>query len=188
VLTVRTSRGRTAGLIAVAVVILLPGCDQSAQHAQPAPISDTTTRSASPPSTPPPTSANQRLAVEAAYRKFWAVSWDVDKQPPSRWRPVLASVSVDPELTRLYAGTKAQQQAGIRLYGHVEPHPSVRQVTGDSASIVDCQDASHAGQADARTGRPKTVGVARSPVEASLRRGTDGVWRVSDVRYKGGAC
>jgi hypothetical protein len=126
--------------------------------------------------------------VEAAYRRFWAVSWDVDKQPASRWRAVLASVSVDPELTRLYAGTKAQQQAAIRLYGYVSPRPTVRRVAGDRATVFDCQDASHAGQADARTGRPKTVGVARTPVGATLLRGSDGVWRVSDVRYTGGGC
>lgn len=135
-----------------------------------------------------PSSTDQRAAVEAAYRRFWSVSWDVDKQPPARWRSLLASVSVDPELTRLYAGTRAQQAAGIRLYGRVVPRPSAGRLVGSRADLSDCQDASKAGQADARSGARKTVGVARTPVTASLVRGSDGVWRVSDIRYTGGSC
>ena len=134
------------------------------------------------------TTESERTAVEAAYRKFWEVSWDVDKQPAVLWRPLLATVYVDPELTRLYAGTKAQNTAGIQLYGKVVPRPSVLRLAGGRAEVRDCQDASKAGQADARSGTPKTVGVARAPVTASLVRGPDGVWRVSDVRYTGGSC
>jgi hypothetical protein len=143
---------------------------------------------ASPPDRATAPAVDTRAAVEAAYRQFWSVSWDVDKQPASQWRMVLAMVSVDPMLTRLVAGTKAHQQAGIRLYGQVRPRPTVRGIAGNRATVSDCQDASHAGQADARTGKPKTVGVARSPVEATMLRGADGRWRVSDVRYTGGSC
>jgi hypothetical protein len=170
-------------MLAVAAAVAVVGCDGSTQAAGPVP----TTQSVGP-SGSPTTAADGRAAVESAYRRFWVVSWDVDKQPASRWRAVLATVSVDPELTRLYAGTKAQQQAGIRLYGQVHARPTVRQVAGNRATVSDCQDASKAGQADARTGKPKTVGVARSPVEATMLRGADGAWRVSDVRYTGGSC
>jgi len=188
--TARTTRHYTATVLAVAAAITVAGCDGSTQAAGPQPTTRSsgaspTSAAASAPSTAP---VDERAAVEAAYRRFWAVSWDVDKQPTSRWRAVLATVSVDPILTRLYAGTKAHQQAGIRLYGQVRARPTVRRVTGSRATVGDCQDASQAGQADARTGKPETVGVARSPVEATMLRGADGRWRVSDVRYMGGSC
>jgi hypothetical protein len=186
----RAHSTRRAGAIvlAVAAAVLLPGCDGSTPGTGTGTGSAGTSRTTDPPTSSPAPATDEREAVETAYRRFWAVSWDVDKQPAARWRAVLATVAADPELTRLYAGTKAQQQAGIRLYGQVRARPTVRRVAGSRATVADCQDASQAGQADARTGKPKTVGVARSPVEAAMLRGADGVWRVSDVRYTGGSC
>jgi hypothetical protein len=176
----------------MAAVIALVGCDRSTRpDAQPAPVTQTGAtlpRSGSPGGSGSTAGAQERAVVEAAYRRFWAVSWDVDKQPVPRWRVVLAGVSVDPELTRVYAGTKAQRQAGIRMFGHVRLGPPVLRLAVGRAEVFDCQDASQAGQADSRTGRPRTVGVARSPVEAVVLRGADGVWRVSDVRYVSGSC
>lgn len=181
----RTTSRWAVGVVAVAVVSV-SGCDGSVQGGPSTPSAPGTTPPQSSESSS--TSTNERAAVEAAYRLFWSVSWDVDKQPPARWRSLLASVSVDPQLTRLYAGTKAQRAAGIRLYGQVVPRPSVGRIAGGRAEVTDCQDASHAGQADARTGAPKTVGVARAPVTASVVRGSDGGWRVAEVRYRGGSC
>jgi hypothetical protein len=140
-----------------------------------------------------PTSAGsteeaERAAVEAAYTKFWSVSWGLDRRPPGQWGATLATVATNPVLSRLYEGTRLQRAQGTRLYGQVVPHPTLRALTGGTARVIDCQDASHAGQADARTGTPKTVGVARSPVTATLTRGPDGVWRVADVDYPGGTC
>lgn len=173
-------------LLASPVALAASACDGS-----PAPTPAVTSGpdgSQLPQPTPSATSEVERITVDGAYRKFWEVSWDVDKQPAARWRALLSTVSVDPELTRLYAGTKAQNTAGIRLYGRVIPRPTILRVAGGRAEVRDCQDASKAGQADARSGRPKTVGVARAPVTASMVRGSDGVWRVSDVRYTGGSC
>ena len=174
-------------LLAGPVAVAVGACSGSPSPAAPV-VTSGAEGSRLPQPTPSATSDSERTAVEAAYRKFWEVSWDVDKQPVGRWRPLLATVSVDPELTRLYAGTKAQSTAGIRLYGKVVPRPTVLRASGGRAEVRDCQDASKAGQADARSGKPKTVGVARAPVTASLVRGSDGVWRVSDVRYTGGSC
>lgn len=176
----------TVGAMAVLAVVVA-ACDSPGSSGM---SPSTSSTSASTTSSESATSATQvdRAAVEAAYRRFWVVSWDVDKQLASRWWSLLATVAVDPELTRLYAGTKAQQEAGIRLYGQVMPRPSLARLTGGRAEVRDCQDASGAGQADAESGARKTVGVARTPVSASLVRGADGVWRVADVRYPGGSC
>jgi hypothetical protein len=136
------------------------------------------------------TSGQDRAAVLAAYQEFWRVGRTFDRDyPPAQWRAVLSQVATDPVLSRAVSGAQLQRQNGTVLYGQVIPHPTVTSLDpAGQARVSDCQDASHAGQADAKTGKPKTVGVAHSPVRAILLRGTDGRWRVSDVEYVGGRC
>jgi len=116
------------------------------------------------------------------------VSWRLDAQPETRWRQVLSAVAADPELTRVLEGTRAQKRSGVTRYGQVVARPAVVAVTGATARVRDCQGADRSGQADARTGRRITVGVARNPLNGYLARGSDGRWRVSDIRYPGGRC
>jgi len=125
-----------------------------------------------------------------AYREFWVVTDTFDQRYPEReWPRVLGRVAVDPELGLVLASTRQQRRIGIKVYGHVVPHPTVLPINGSNrVRVSDCQDASKSGQADARTGRPRTVGVPRNPVTAVLVRGTDGRWRVSSVDYPGGKC
>ena len=52
-----------------------------------------------------------------------------------------------------------------------------------TAVIADCQDASQAGSLETSTGNKTTVGVARNPLQGTLVRGQDGVWRVDQVYY-----
>lgn len=183
----RRSRWRRLTIVSVPLIVVLAGCDGSASPAGPTAAGGTSTSRPSS-TTTPSTTGSEQSAVEAAYRRFWAVSWDVDKQAPGQWRPLLATVSVNPVLTRLLAGTRAQREAGIRLYGQVVPRPSVTRLAHGRAEVKDCQDASNAGQAEAASGKRRTVGVARTPVTASLVRRSDGLWRVSDVRYPGEKC
>ncbi len=131
-----------------------------------------------------------RRAVEAAYRQFWVLEASFDSRyPAARWRAVLSAVAADPVLTRLLDGAAAQQRQGIRIYGQAVPRPAIPAIGGRAAvRVADCQDDSRTGQADARTGRPRSVGVARTPVVAVVVRGQDGRWRVSDVHYVGGRC
>jgi hypothetical protein len=128
--------------------------------------------------------------VETAYRRFWLIEAVFDSRyPQSRWASVLAQVAVDPILTRLVDGAVVQHRNGVRVYGQVLPRPTIPAVNGArSVTITDCQDDSHTGQADAVTGEPRSVGIARTPVTAKLVRSADGAWRVSDVRYTGGRC
>ncbi len=129
-------------------------------------------------------------AVEAAYREFWAVGQTFDRDyPPGRWRQVLARVATDPILSRALSGARLQREHGVVLYGEVILRLRVVSVLpGGAARVADCQDTSRTGQADAKTGKRRTVGVPRTPVSASLVRGADGRWRVSDVKYIGGGC
>ncbi len=102
---------------------------------------------------------------------------------------MLGQAAVDPALSRAVAAAEVHQREGITLYGLVVPHPTAITFSGaNRASLTDCQDAHAAGQADARTGRHKTVGVARSPVQATAVRSGDGAWRISEATYTGGKC
>lgn len=168
-----------------AVILVLAGCDHAVQ-----PPTASLTR-------PAPTSVDSaatervdRLAVEAAYRRYWTVSRTFDRQyPESQWRRVLAEVAAEPHLGLVLARTRTQHRDGIRLYGQVVPHLTVLPIGGaDTAVVRDCQDASHAGQADAATGRPRTVGVPRNPVLGRLRRGSDRVWRVYSIEFPEERC
>jgi hypothetical protein len=179
-------RRRLAMLPAAAAFLVIAGCDHSPgrQPSTPAPSTPAAAMSST------ANDAAERAAVETAYRTYWAVSETFDQQyPESSWPSVLGRVAVDPQLSLVLANTRTQRRIGIRLYGHVVPRPVVTRVSGTgTASVQDCQDASKSGQLDARTGKPRTVGVARNPVTAVLRRGSDGQWRVASISYPAGAC
>jgi len=153
----------------------------------------------SPSPTLPPTSATStapvdpqqadRAAVTAVYGQFWRLVWTLDRVSAPQRRVVLAQAAVDPALGRAVAAAEVHQREGITLYGQVVPHPTaISFPEANRAMITDCQDAHAAGQADARTGRHKTVGVARSPVKATAVRSTDGAWRIAEATYTGGTC
>jgi hypothetical protein len=132
--------------------------------------------------------AGDRRAVTVAYRRFWTVVSTVDSQPRDRWPDLLAAVAAEPLLSRLLSGFQAQAAGGSRQYGEVVTRPTIVRLDAEHASIVDCQDASRSGLLDTGSGLPSTAGSSRAPVAATLQRGPDGGWRVSDARYLDGGC
>ncbi len=87
-------------------------------------------------------------------------------------------------------GMAKQDANGQRIWGYDTPRVSEANVqVGDSSAVVhDCQDASHGGVADRASGRHLTVGKVRTPVVATLHRGTDRGWRVVYVSYPKSSC
>lgn len=177
-------------LIAAPVLVLVTVMGIAACHGEP---------DSSPPSTIPNTTVptesqtatpvSDRDAIEAAYTRFTSLSSDLDRQyPQEQWRQVFGEVATDPALTTVLANITAQREGGVTTYGELIPHVSDVSIDGDQATLRDCQDGSHAGQADAATGERRTVGVEHAPVVAELVRGEDGMWRVSHVEYIGGEC
>ena len=124
--------------------------------------------------------------VAYAWSALWSQSWPVDQLPASQWRPVLDQVASGPLVDQLVQRKTADFARGVRLYGQIQPHVTGIRVTGGQATVLDCQDASHAGQADA-SGTPKTVGIARTSVLGTLTR-TESGWRVERIDYSGGRC
>nr|WP_157528217.1 hypothetical protein [Kibdelosporangium sp. MJ126-NF4]CEL17631.1 hypothetical protein [Kibdelosporangium sp. MJ126-NF4]CTQ91141.1 hypothetical protein [Kibdelosporangium sp. MJ126-NF4] len=169
-----------AGSISVLVAVLAAaGCTTPAQPGLPTrqPTTDTSS-----------TTANPKTAVEAAYDEYWKVEHMIMQLPESEWRAAMGKVSADPQLGRVVDGLRSLRSQSLTLYGSVTSRVSSVDIAGDRATLRDCQDASKAGQADAATGKAKTVGVLRSPVEATLDRGNDGSWRVTSLSYPGGTC
>lgn len=184
-------RCRWAVLVAVVVTCGVAGCDQASTQDSTRGTSSATVPvpSGAVPSRAGRDDAADRSAVESAYREYWRASETLDRLPERQWPSVLGRVAVDPQLGLVLANARTQKRNGVTVYGHVVPRPTVGPIAGARrARVVDCQDASKSGQADARTGRPRTVGVARNPVEAVLIRGADDRWRVSTVTYRRGTC
>jgi hypothetical protein len=102
----------------------------------------------------------------------------------------LAKIATDLELRSLLAGIAKERARGRVFYGAEVPRPRVQQLSTSKgvAVINDCQDASHAGVEDLKTGQKYTVGVARNHVVATMHRGTDGIWRVAFVSYPKSKC
>ena len=188
-----TGRGGWPAAVAVCVALLaLAACDGSSSSSAPGATggSSPITRTSSVPAGGNPSPAvPDAVAVEAAYRAFWPVLATFARQPEARWRGILGQVAVDPQLGLTIALSREQRRNGVTVYGQPRPRvPAVRVGAGGTALVQDCADFSATGQADARTGQRKTVGIPRNPVRVSLREGADGRWRVSEVQYPGGRC
>ena len=138
---------------------------------------------------PAPTASSDVPAAERAYREFLDVDVSFARLPESRWRSELGRVAIDPQFSFAIAVSRQQRRNGITLYGRTVPRsPKVTLAGSRKATLRDCADFSHTGQADAHTGRHKTVGVARTPLEVTLVKGSDMSWRVSVVNFPGGKC
>jgi hypothetical protein len=130
------------------------------------------------------------FAVRQAYEEFWWVASRLDQQPPARWRGVLSVVAVDPELDRQLAQARDRAAGGVHRVGEVITHvTAVRGAMSTRAVLLDCLDASRAGEADDNTGRTTSTGLAATPIAATLlRTGQFAPWRVSDIGYPVGRC
>jgi hypothetical protein len=176
---------RAAACLGIAVVLsLTAACSgSSGDIAQPP-----STHSAPPSSTSSPDSA--RAQVLAQYRKFWAVQTPASVAPASKRRAMLSPVAADPELTSLLQGIAKERSMGRVYYGTPVLHPQISSLSESSSVAVvrDCQDASHAGDKDARSGRLLTKGTSRTLVVSTLNRKQDGVWRVAYVTFPKQQC
>lgn len=179
--------------VGVAATLIVAACTDSSAPgpgtASPAPTTAGTSSSAVT-GTPSATAAADPAAVEAAYRAFWPVVATFDRRyPPAQWKSVLGRVAVDPQLSQAVAVATQQRRIGIAVYGQPNPRaPRAAFGPAGRATVSDCIDFSHYGQADAKTGQPKTVGKARTPIRVTLAKGGDGAWRVADVTFPKGGC
>ena len=167
-----------------AAVLLTASCSgSSGDIAQPLPSTSVS-------STTPPASSSPDAEALSQYRQFWSVLPGVSAAKATGRRGMLQPFVTDPELSSLLQAMRAGDRRGTVFYGEDIPRPTVKSlsVAQKVAVINDCQDSSHAGNKDRRTGRRLTVGVARHLVVATMNLGADGKWRVASVSYEKTKC
>ena len=123
------------------------------------------------------------------YRAFWAQLTPISRMPAPNRRAALAKFTVDPELKSLLAGMAATDAKKQVFYGADISRATNASVSPDGkrAVIDDCQDSSHSGNADTRTGQHLTVGVARNHVVVTMTQAS-GVWKVYFVSHTKTPC
>lgn len=180
------SRAWRAALRPLAGSIAVAACGCACTSAPPGipPLPDTTASSSRATSS----ARNEREAVADAYTRFWPRLHEAAGAAEPRWAELMTEVATDPQLDRTLTGLRQQRAQSRTLYGAEAARITNIDVLGDRATVTDCQDTSNAGQADANTGDRKTVGIARNPVSATLIRGPDQRWRLSEISYPGGIC
>jgi hypothetical protein len=79
---------------------------------------------------------------------------------------------------------------GRVFYGAPVLRPKVTALSTGTrvATITDCQDATHTGDKDAKTGRLLTKGSPRTTVVATMNLQRDGEWRVVYVTFPKQRC
>ncbi len=184
--TTRHSRERRAALLAA--LMLTAACQGATGAAidepSAAPITPTTAPTAPKPSASP---VDAKDEVLVHYRAFWDALPKASRLPEDQANALLEQYLVDPALTKI-EGTLASQRAfDRRLYGANTPRPTSVDVTGDQATVVDCQKSDAAGVEDAKTGERLTVGPARNPVTATLQR-SGSSWLIATITYGTGDC
>ncbi|MEV0704861.1 hypothetical protein AB0I53_44060 [Saccharopolyspora sp. NPDC050389] len=116
------------------------------------------------------------------------MSWVSDGEPDSAWENRLREVTAGSFADHIASRVRQKRSEGTGFYGAITPRITDIRVEGDRATVVDCQDTSHAGQSDLATGTPRTVGIERNATRATMVQEADGMWRVSQVEFPEGEC
>ena len=116
---------------------------------------------------------------------MWEIYAALPHTPGAERKALAAQVAVGPALSNLLTDASTMNSKGWDTYGKFNSRISWPQpVNGKKTAVIaDCQDASQAGSLDTSTGKKTTVGVKRNPLQGTLVRGQDGVWRVDQVYY-----
>lgn len=167
------------------VVIALSGC-QPGESAVLSPAS--TTPVASIP-IPRPAPSNTHERVEQAYTEFWDVLGQAGRSTPDEAQSLLKPYATGSYLDHLVDGVRGMRRQGREPAGRVVPRVKEVWVSKDDAKVVDCQDVSGASLVESRTHRTlPTQGGDSANIEATLRRGKDGKWRLTGVTIKDKPC
>jgi len=174
---------------AVTLLLLLPvaGCTNADGVIRETPSRGTTTTTSPSLSLSSPTPTTEQERILAQYRAFWKALTPASEAPAAERRQMLEPYATDPELTRALSGMRGSDNLGQVLYGQVVSRPRTTKIDRGVASLRDCQDASRAGRKQLDTGEIVTRGTPRDLALVTLKRGSDGVWRVATVEYPRGA-
>jgi hypothetical protein len=117
----------------------------------------------------------------AVYREMYRAGQRAERAAPNERKAILERVAAPPLLSTMVEGIAALRAKGRVTYGFPSIHAFDVRISGDRASLHDCQDGRTGGQADDRTGKRLTHGMPGTHMVAALSKETYGVWRVVKV-------
>ncbi|MFI7033564.1 hypothetical protein OHB01_26090 [Microbispora hainanensis] len=119
-------------------------------------------------------------AIVEAYTAYWPASTRAVTLPREEARRLLSQYETDDQVEGELKGIARYQEMDREGWGEVVVHVKKVTVKGDTATVLDCMDASRTGEADSRTHKliPGTLSTPYFSVEATMRRGADGRWRI----------
>jgi len=178
------------------IVALLAACSSSGVKAQGAPSSSTAATSSSAGSSsaglgsssisPSTSEVGVRASVADAWSNYWRVYDDMSNTyAQAQWPALAAGIAVNPIKGQVLTALNADKIIDVVTYGVPIHHIYWPVVIGDGkvAQLGDCMDSSHYGSMFRKTGQKRTVGPAKINTMASLVKGSDGKWRVSQIAY-----
>lgn len=136
----------------------------------------------------PSSTASQEEAVASAYTKFVAMLERADSLPDESRKRQLATVMVDPQLSRVLRRVDEMKSQNIATYGHIVVHVKGVQIAESGATVYDCRDSRNSGLLNSATQKKINRGVQQEHAKALLVKGADGQWRVSKSTTLGEGC
>lgn len=129
--------------------------------------------------------AEDRAAVENQWKKYWDTYLDIFTTEKSLRAAAAAAVAVEPAFGNLLKSAEYFSTNGRGTYGSVIHRLSwLDDIAGRSEAVLsDCQDQSQFGSLDLQTGKKLTVGVPRDNIKIRFAKGSDDIWRVSDIYF-----
>lgn len=126
--------------------------------------------------------------MASAYTKFVAMLDRADSLPAETRKRDLATVMVDPQLSRVLRRVEEMKRQHIATYGQVAVRIKSVHLTVSGATVFDCQDSGTAGILNSVTGKKINRGVREGNIKALLVKGADGQWRVRKSITIGEGC
>jgi hypothetical protein len=128
-----------------------------------------------------------KAAVTAAYLKYDAAVWDIGATTNDPNDPRIAEYTTGKEQAALHFHVESRRGFHNHLWGISVPHVQSVELSGTTATVRDCHDASRGGEANA-AGQELTVGIAKNVLVASMVLVND-AWKVSNLaQVQGGTC
>ncbi len=193
----RRSRGAlvAAILISVAAVAAAAVFAINATRDSGAPATTRTTGETPPaslatsPTLPPDPQAATKAAVIAAWTQSYKALIVVGRQTPANPNdPRLSEHTSGPALTAMQRAIADFNAKGLIVVGDAELHPTVLDLTADSATVIGCA-LDRTAEVEARTG--KTIvdaGPNEGIASTSKMRLEGGVWKVTDFKNEKRSC
>ena len=179
-------RRRRTGVAAACVLTLVTvaGCSSDGGVETEPPIAADT----GPKPTATASATSDETEILAAYREFFARQTEISLAPKEQRRVLLEPFTTDPALNRVLRGMFAADEIGEVGYGEPVVNPTVKEIDGDTATVIDCQDGENAGRKKRSNDKITTRGMEDTKVVATAERGPDDRWRMATFDYPEEPC